>query len=206
MATFSPTGIPPAAAFAKRAFDIALSIVGLVLFGWLLLLGWLASTIDTRKNGFFLQNRVGLHGKLFKVIKIRTMRDIPGILSTVTALDDPRITRIGKFLRKTKIDELPQLVNVLLGQMSFVGPRPDVPGFADQLADDDKIILSVRPGITGPATLKYRNEEQMLFEVADPERYNSEVIFPDKVKINKLYITDYSFSKDMYYILKTIIG
>lgn len=185
---------------------MALSIVGLILFGWLLFLGWLASTIDTRKNGFFLQNRVGLHGKLFKVIKIRTMRDIPGIHNTVTALDDPRITRVGKLLRKTKIDELPQLINVLLGQMSFVGPRPDVPGFADQLADKDKIILSVRPGITGPATLKYRNEEQMLSQVADPERYNSEVIFPDKVKINKSYVTNYSFSKDLYYIFKTIIG
>lgn len=206
MDTFSPAGIPPQAAFAKRIFDIALSFFGLILFGWLILLGWMASTLNTRMNGFFLQDRVGLHGKLFKVIKIRTMRFLPGVQTTVTASDDPRITRVGKFLRKAKIDELPQLINVLLGQMSFVGPRPDVPGFADALVGEDRIILSIRPGITGPATLKYKNEEQLLASVAEPERYNREVIFPDKVRINKAYIADYSLSKDLYYIYKTLAG
>lgn len=206
MDTFSPSGISPRAAFAKRIFDIALSFSGLILFGWLILLGWMASTLNTKKNGFFLQDRVGLHGKLFKVIKIRTMRVVPGVQTTVTASGDPRITLVGKFLRKAKIDELPQLINVLLGQMSFVGPRPDVPGFADTLVGEDRIILSIRPGITGPATLKYKNEEQLLASVAEPERYNREVIFPDKVRINKAYIADYSLAKDLYYIYKTLVG
>ncbi len=102
------------------------------------------------------------------------------------------------------MDELPQLVNVLRGDMSFVGPRPDVPGFADQLQDEDTVILSIRPGITGPATLKYRNEEALLAEAEDPERYNREVIFPDKVRVNKEYIENYSLLNDIKYIFLTV--
>lgn len=177
------------------------------MLGWLILLAFIAATVDTGKNGFFTQVRVGKDGKLFKVIKIRTMRDISGLDSTVTAANDPRITKIGAFFRKTKIDELPQLINVLLGHMSFVGPRPDVPGYADQLPEEDrKVILSVRPGITGPATIKYRAEEEMLAAVDDPETYNREVIFPDKVRINREYIENYSFINDLRYIWATVFG
>lgn len=193
-------------ALVKRLFDIGLSIVGLIAFGGIIAIAWLMSSFDTGKNGFFTQTRVGRNGKLFKVIKIRTMRERPDINTTVTASDDPRITSLGRILRKTKIDELPQLINVLLGQMSFVGPRPDVPGFADCLNDEDRIILSIRPGITGPATLKYRDEESLLASQADPDKYNREVLFPDKVRINREYIEQYSFSKDLFYIWKTIAG
>jgi lipopolysaccharide/colanic/teichoic acid biosynthesis glycosyltransferase len=107
-------------------------------------------------------------------------------------------------MRKWKIDELPQLINVLLGRMSFVGPRPDVAGFADRLTGEDRMILSVRPGITGPATLKYHDEEKLLARQQDPEKYNRDVIWPDKVRINKRYILEYSFSKDMQYIWETV--
>jgi len=134
------------------------------------------------------------------------MRDVAGVDTSVTTNTDPRITRLGAFFRKAKIDELPQLINVLLGQMSFVGPRPDVPGFADRLQGEERIVLSVRPGITGPATLKYRNEEEILAQQDDPERYNREVIYPDKVKINVEYVRSYSFWRDLRYIGRTVFG
>ncbi|TLD40550.1 MAG: putative CPS biosynthesis glycosyltransferase [Candidatus Jettenia ecosi] len=190
----------------KRSFDFAVSTIGLILTGWIIILAYTAASIDTRKSGFFTQTRIGKHGKPFTVIKIRTMRDIPSIDTTVTTTHDPRITPLGRFFRKAKIDELPQLMNVFLGHMSFVGPRPDVPGFADKLSGDDRIILSIRPGITGPATLKYKNEEEILARQAEPERYNREVIFPDKVRLNRGYVENYSFGKDLKYIFWTIVG
>lgn len=190
----------------KRGFDIFVSMVGLVLTSWLIFLAYVAATIDTGKNGFFRQARVGRNGRLFKTIKVRTMRDIAFVDTTVTTGADPRITALGRLLRKTKIDELPQLINVFFGQMSFVGPRPDVPGFADILTGEDRIILSIRPGITGPATLKYRNEEELLAAQPDPKKYNREVVFPDKVRINREYIENYSFWTDIKYILMTIFG
>jgi lipopolysaccharide/colanic/teichoic acid biosynthesis glycosyltransferase len=190
----------------KRAFDLFLSALALTVFWWVILLAWFVATLDTGRNGFFTQVRVGRYGKPFRVIKIRTMRDGSGLTTTVTASGDPRITPLGRIFRITKIDELPQILNVLVGQMSFVGPRPDVPGFADLLNAEDKIILSIRPGITGPATLKYKNEEELLVEQNDPEAFNREVIFPDKVRINKEYIETYAFSKDLYYVWKTILG
>ena len=178
--------------------------MGLLLLWWLILIVYALATIDTQKSGFFIQERVGKDGRLFKVIKIRTMRDIPGFDTTVTRENDPRITRLGRFWRRTKIDELPQLINVLLGQMSFVGPRPDVPGFADRLIGPDRIILTVRPGITGPATLEFRNEEHLLAQQDDPESFNRQVIWPEKVRLNREYIENYSFWQDMRYIWRTI--
>lgn len=188
----------------KRLFDFAVSGFGLVMLSWLILLAYLIASIDTRENGFFLQVRVGRDGRLFKLIKIRTMRLSTENLSTVTTANDPRITPLGAFFRRLKIDELPQLINVFLGQMSLVGPRPDVPGFADLLVGEDRLMLSVRPGITGPASLKYRNEEKLLAVQDDPERYNKEVIWPDKVSINLDYIRTWSFGKDIRYIWFTI--
>ncbi|TDY02694.1 sugar transferase [Thiohalophilus thiocyanatoxydans] len=193
-------------AATKRAFDLLGASCGLVLTFWLIVPAWIAATIDTRQNGFFTQQRVGRNGRLFNVIKIRTMRNVAGVETTVTTGADPRITRVGRILRKTKIDELPQLINVLLGDMSFVGPRPDVPGFADRLADEDKVVLSIRPGITGPATLKYRDEETLLARQTDPEAYNREVIFPDKVRINREYIENWSLAGDIRYIWQTLTG
>ena len=145
--------------------------------------------------GIFKQERVGMDGDLFTIYKIRTFK-----------LEDDKIevTTFGKFLRKFKIDELPQLWNILKGDMSFVGPRPDVSGFADKLNGEDRIILSVRPGLTGPASIKFKNEEGILAQQSNPEDYNRNVIWPKKVEINKEYITNYSFFKDIYYILVSI--
>jgi len=189
---------------SKRAFDMFFAAVGLALTSWLIVLVWVAATLDTGANGFFVQRRVGRLGRQFAIIKIRTMR-LGGTTSSVTISGDPRVTRLGRIWRKFKIDELPQLFNVLVGQMSLVGPRPDVPGFADRLKGDDRIILTVRPGITGPATLKYRNEEQLLASVADPESYNEKVIFPDKVRLNREYVQNWSFAGDIAYICATLL-
>ena len=190
----------------KRIFDFFFSLIGLGLSWPIILLAWLIASIETKSNGFFLQKRVGKDGKLFNIIKIKTMYKSKNNYSTVTTKNDARITKSGKIFRKFKIDELPQLINILKGDMSFVGPRPDVPGYADKLEGEDRIILSVRPGITGPATLKYKNEEEILASVEDPVKYNDEVIWPDKVRINKEYIRNWSLKKDIYYIWKTFFG
>ena len=191
-------------AFQKRIFDLLLGLTCLAASWWFILVVWVIASIDTRSNGLFLQDRVGKDGRLFKVMKFRTMRPNTNISSTVTTADDSRITFLGSIFRKLKIDELPQLINVVLGHMSFVGPRPDVPGFADLLESEERLILSVRPGITGPATLKYRNEEQLLAAQNDPERYNADIIWPDKVVINLDYIHTWSLRKDILYIWQTI--
>ena len=190
----------------KRGFDLVFAVLGLLLTGWLIVLAYILATVDTRKNGFFRQERVGKDGQLFKVIKIRTMRDIPDVQTTVTRSGDPRITRLGRLWRSTKIDELPQLINILPGQMSFVGPRPDVPGFADELRGADRIILSVRPGITSPATLRFRHEEVLLAAQVDPETYNRDVIYPEKVRLNRAYVENYSFGQDLVIIWRTIFS
>ncbi len=202
----STAALGPLQAALKRSFDLIFSIAGIVLTGWIMMIAWIVSTLDTGANGIFVQQRVGRNGQLFRAMKIRTMRTTAELSSTVTTSDDPRVTKIGRFWRATKIDELPQLLNVLVGHMSFVGPRPDVPGFADQLTGEDRIVLSVRPGITGPATLKYRDEEQLLANVDDPELYNRDVVFPDKVRLNREYVENWSFWQDIRYILATIFG
>lgn len=193
-------------ALAKRTFDFLVALAGLGLTFWLIGLAWLLATIDTRSNGFFLQKRVGRDGRFFNVVKLKTMRPSRARCTTITEAGDPRITPMGRFFRKAKLDELPQLWNVLVGDMSFVGPRPDVPGYADKLTGPDRAVLSVRPGITGPATLAYRDEEEILANQGDPERYNDEVIFPDKVRINLEYIRNWRFRDDLLYIWQTIRG
>jgi lipopolysaccharide/colanic/teichoic acid biosynthesis glycosyltransferase len=193
--------------FAKRSFDLLVACGGLLLTGWLIFIAWVAASIDTRRSGFFTQSRIGRNGRPFKIIKLRTMRPVERFPDTsVTTDHDPRITRLGRLLRKTKIDELPQLFNVLSGDMSFVGPRPDVPGFADRLQGADRIVLTVRPGITSPASLHFRDEERILAEQEDPERYNAEVLYPAKVRMNVAYVTDYSFWSDIRIILETLFG
>lgn len=199
-------GLTAGQAAIKRSFDLAGATIGLVLSGWLILLAWLAASWDTRSNGFFVQQRVGKGGHLFRVVKIKTMRPNQELSTTVTRSGDPRITPLGRFFRKAKIDELPQLWNVFMGDMSFVGPRPDVPGFADRLTGEERRLLSLRPGITGPATLKYRNEEELLAAAGDPEDFNLKVIWPDKVRINLEYIRDWSLATDLRYIWETVAG
>ena len=190
--------------FIKRTFDIVFSLIGLSLTFWIIILAYLLIRLNSGESGFFRQERVGMEGKIFKVVKLRTMKVTTEESSHVTTSKDVRITPLGRILRNTKIDELPQLYNVLVGDMSFVGPRPDVAGYADKLSGDDRIILAVRPGITGPATLKYKNEEEILSLQENPDDFNRNVLYPDKVKINKEYIRNYSFLKDIGYIFKTI--
>ncbi len=192
--------------YTKRMFDVVLAATAIVMTLPIMCIAWMVASVETRSNGLFMQERVGKDGKIFKILKIKTMNPSANNHSTVTTSRDSRITKSGAFFRKTKIDELPQLFNVLIGEMSFVGPRPDVPGFADRLQGEDRIILSVRPGITGPASLKYRNEEALLAKEEDPEHYNREVLWPDKVAINKAYVEHWSFKQDMVYLIKTIIG
>ena len=187
----------------KRTFDILISIFAIfLLFPFFLLVSFLI-VIDSGFPIFFLQKRIGRGAKEFNIIKFRTMKTNNENI-TITVSDDSRITRIGKYLRKTKIDEFPEILNVLFGQMSFVGPRPDVKGYADKLKGANRKILALRPGITGPASLKYYNEEYILSQKSNPKKYNDEVIFPDKVKINMHYFHNRSFFLDLKIIFATI--
>ena len=153
----------------------------------------------------FKQKRVGQDGKLFTMYKFRSMT-VSHSGSSVSVAGESRITSLGAKLRKYKLDELPELWNVLKGDMSFVGPRPDVPGYADKLEGHDRNILKLKPGITGPASLKYRNEEELLAKIENPQKYNDEVIYPDKIKINLYYLEHYSFLKDIQMIICTVLG
>jgi lipopolysaccharide/colanic/teichoic acid biosynthesis glycosyltransferase len=190
----------------KRVFDIILSSVGIILSFWVIILAFIIASIETKSFGLFIQKRVGQNARLFNVFKIKTMKEVAGVEGTITTSNDMRITKSGKFFRDTKIDELPQLFNVFLGSMSFVGPRPDVKGYADKLEGEDRLLLTIRPGITGPASIKYKNEEELLSRQSDPKEYNDKVIWVDKVAINLEYIKNWSLKKDIKYIIKTIIG
>ncbi len=162
-------------------------------------------TLETPGSVIFCQKRVGRHGKLFTMYKFRTMKRGSGG-NSISVRGDERITKVGAFLRKHKLDVLPELWNVLKGDMSLVGPRPDVPGYADRLEGDDRLVLSVKPGITGPATLKYAREEELLAGRDNPQQYNDEVIYPDKVRINKKYIENRSMVLDLKIIIFTLLG
>ncbi len=189
----------------KRVFDICFSFVGLFFLWPIILISWVVASINTIDNGFFVQVRIGRYGRTFKVLKIRTMKS--GVCGSPVTVDcDHRITICGRFMRHLKIDELPQLINILIGDMSFVGPRPDVTGFADKLQGEDKRMLLLKPGITGPATIKYRHEELLLSRQYDPIKYNREVIWPDKVALNLRYLDNWSFAGDIRLILKTIFS
>ncbi|NNK26774.1 MAG: sugar transferase [Flavobacteriaceae bacterium] len=185
---------------SKRLFDLLLSLVLLPILIIPIIALILLATIDTKEWGIFSQNRIGKNGKPFKIFKIRTLKNEPHILGHL----DKSATQLGKWIRRYKLDELPQLFNVLKGDMSFVGPRPDIKGFADELEGDDRIILRIRPGVTGPATIKYKNEEEILALQDDPEKYNRTIIWKDKVEINKKYIENWSFYLDLKYIINSI--
>lgn len=204
----------------KWIFDRTAALFGLLLLWPLLVI--VAIMVRIKMPGgpaFFTQKRVGKGGKLFTCHKFRSMR-VCHSGSTVSVAGDSRITPFGATLRHYKIDELPGLWDVLIGNMSFVGPRPDVPGYADKLEGEDRVVLNLRPGITGPATLKYRLEDEMISEyVAErqksgdtrssqeiAEEYNDAVIYPDKVRINRYYYEHYSFIKDIQMIFCTVLG
>jgi lipopolysaccharide/colanic/teichoic acid biosynthesis glycosyltransferase len=189
----------------KRFSDILSSIFGLIILIPVLICICIAIKICMPGDIFFIQKRIGKKGTIFKMIKFRTM-SFSENNSSISVAGESRITPLGAFLRKNKFDELPELWNVLKGDMSMVGPRPDVPGYADKLQGEDRIILSVRPGITGPASIKYSNEEELLSKVDEPIKYNDEVLYPNKVRINKNYIKHSSFWLDIKIIIYTIIG
>lgn len=200
--------------FLKWLFDKLASLFGLLFLSPVLLV--VAILIKVKMPGpvLFCQKRVGQYGKLFTVYKFRSMtvkaeasvasRDSDA--TSIASTEQNRITPLGEKLRRYKLDELPELWNVLKGDMSFVGSRPDVPGYADQLQGEERDILKLKPGITGPASLKYRNEEELLASVDNPAQYNDEVIFPDKVKLNLYYLKHYSFIKDIQMIICTVLG
>lgn len=191
----------------KRFFDIILSLFGIFLFGPIIAIGWIVSTCSTMSNGIFVQNRVGRNGKIFKILKLKTMVDSKSNQrSSIAANCALSITKSGAVLRKYKIDELPQLFNVLIGDMSFVGPRPDIPGYADKLVGEQRKILELRPGITGPASLAFKNEEDILLNASDPCFYNDNVIWPEKIRLNLEYYYNRTLIGDIKIMLKTVIG
>jgi len=192
--------------FFKSLFDRVASLFGLLFLSPVLLI--VAILIRAKMPGgpvIFKQRRVGQHGTLFTMYKFRSMT-VSHSGSSVSVKGESRITPLGAKLRKYKLDELPELWNVLIGDMSFVGPRPDVPGYADKLVGDDRRMLLLKPGITGPASLKYRNEEELLAEQENPQKYNDEVLFPDKVRINIEYLDNWSFWHDIKIIVYTVLG
>lgn len=192
--------------FLKWIFDRLMALIGLLILWPVLLV--VAILIKVKMPGgpvIFTQMRVGRNGRLFTMYKFRSMTVGHGG-SSVSVAGESRITPLGATLRHYKLDELPELWNVLIGDMSFVGPRPDVPGYADQLKGKDREVLKLRPGITGPASLKYRDEEDLLAKQSDPQKYNDEMIFPDKVRINLYYLHHYSFIKDIEMIICTVLG
>lgn len=180
----------------KRVFDITFSIFGLFLFFWILFVAWILAIIDTRSNGVFTQERIGQFGKGFKIYKLRTIQ----ITSKTGML---HISKIGRFLRNYKLDELPQLFNVLKGEMSVVGPRPDISGYYDVLEGEERKILELKPGLTSRASLKYFNEDALLNREEDPLYFNDNVLFPDKIRMNLDYYFHQSFLGDLKIIYDT---
>ena len=181
---------------AKSIFDYLFALILLPVLLPTILILVIISSFDTKEFGIFSQKRIGKNGLKFTIYKIRSMKENAG---------KKRVTSFGRFLRKFKLDEIPQIFNILSGDMSFVGPRPDIAGYADELKGNDRIILSMKPGITGPAQLAFRNEEEILKKQENPLQYNDEVLWPQKVQINKKYVQNWSFSKDFNYIIKTIL-
>jgi lipopolysaccharide/colanic/teichoic acid biosynthesis glycosyltransferase/glycosyltransferase involved in cell wall biosynthesis len=203
-ATVPTPGLSRSARAVKRSFDIALAVPGLILAGPVIVALAAAVRLTSPGPAFFRQVRAGRHGRPFRICKLRTMAVAQANDRTVTTAGDPRITPFGRFLRRAKLDELPQLWNIAKGDMSFVGPRPDMPSYAEGLRGDDRRILELRPGVTGPATLAFRDEEKLLASQPDPVVYNDRVIFPAKVRMNLAYLEHWSFGRDLGYLLLTV--
>ncbi len=186
----------------KRLFDIMFSFIGLIILSPLFLFICILLKIFSNESIFFIQKRVGRNSKLFDIIKFRSMISDKENKNTVSIKGDSRVTKIGSLLRKYKLDELPELYNVLKGDMSIVGPRPDVPGYADKLKGEERKILELKPGITSLSSLKYINEEEILASKKDPISYNNKVIFPDKTRIN----LDYYYNNNIWIDIKIIFA
>lgn len=177
----------------KRIFDIFFSSLSIVLLIGVLFISWLLACVNTKSNGVFLQTRIGQNGKPFTIYKLKTMRN-----------NNNEVSKLGAFLRKYKFDELPQLINILKGEMSVVGPRPDIMGYYDKLKGENRKILTLKPGLTSSAAIKYANEETILKMHENPSQYNNEVIFSDKVKMNLKYYYSHNFWGDIKIIGQTL--
>lgn len=189
----------------KRLFDIFFSLVGIILLSPFYLIAAVLITLDSKGGILFRQERVGKGGEIFKVFKFRTMRPDSFSKGALTVGSrDPRITKVGYYLRKYKLDELPQLFNVLFGDMSFVGPRPEVQKYTDLYTQEQRAVLSVKPGITDYASIKFRNENDLLSASDDPEKLYIEEIMPEKLALNMKYINDNSVLKDIRIIFDTL--
>lgn len=190
----------------KRIFDFLLSLIGIIIISPILIIVSILIKLDSKGNILFLQKRVGRYGKEFNIYKFRTMvSDAEKLGKQITVGNDSRITKVGAFLRKYKIDELPQLFNVLKGDMSLVGPRPEVPRYVKLYNDEQKKVLNVRPGITDMASLRYKDENEILGKVDNPEEYYINVIMKDKLELNLEYIEKSNIFFDLYLIIKTVI-
>ena len=179
---------------SKRLFDIFFSFLLIILLSWLILLLFLVSSLNLKTFGFFYQERIGQYGKPFVIIKIKTIKN------------NQDINELGQFLRKYKLDELPQLLNILKGDMSFVGPRPDTAGYYDKLEGENRKILELKPGLTSEASIKYKNEEKLLKKQNNPKKYNDTVLFPNKIKMNLEYYNSRNLFVDLQIIYKTIVS
>lgn len=191
--------------FGKRALDIVVAAIGLALTWWIVALATGLARLDTGGSGLFRQWRIGRDGALFRINKIRSMRVGHPLQTTATTANDPRITRLGRWLRRTKIDELPQLWNVLVGDMSLVGPRPETPEHLELFITSYPEVLSLRPGITCPATLLFRCEEALLTQTSDAEGLNRSVLLPCKMRLNVEYAGAYTLKGDLTCILHTLV-
>ncbi len=190
---------------SKRLFDMIAASIGLVILLPAMLLIRPAILFSSKGPIIYRHARVGRHGKIFRIMKFRTMVVGQEGKGWITTARDTRVTPVGRWLRRFKLDEYPQLWNVLVGRMSMVGPRPDVPGYADRLTGHARDILMLRPGITGLATIYFRDEEKLLDGIEDPRNYNDQVIYPAKVALNLSYMEHWSLSKDIGLILVTLI-
>ncbi len=177
----------------KRTFDLIFSILALIIFGSVIFILWAIATIDTKSNGLFLQERIGQFGQKFIIYKIKSFNE-----------NDKKISDFGKFIRKYKLDELPQLLNIFIGNMTLVGPRPDIAGYYDKLEGENRKILQLKPGLTSLASIKYSNESEILSKHENHLKFNDEIIFPDKVKMNLEYFYNQSLFLDLKIIIKTI--
>ena len=189
----------------KRIFDLLSSLVGLIILSPLLMLISLLIIIDSKGNAFYSQKRVGRKGNQFNLLKFRTMKQNSDIKGLLTIGNDSRITRIGHYLRKSKLDETPQLVNIIRGEMSVVGPRPETPNYVELYTEEQQKVLNVRPGLTDYASLEFINESEILAKHDDPEKAYIETVMPQKLSLNLKYITDQSLLLDIKIIFKTLL-
>lgn len=176
----------------KRAFDFLLACIFLILLFPLFLITWMITALDTSSNGLFFQVRIGQYGKHFNIIKFRTYHS-----------KNHAVSSVGNIIRKYKLDELPQLINILKGEMSWVGPRPDIPGYYDRLQGEERKVLQLKPGLTCDASIKYWNEEEILNAQENPLEYNDQVLFPDKINLNLEYLEKQSLKEDIVILFKT---